>query len=367
MDSITENYVSGSYAVGTETFSFTDTGRKEILGNADGYRKIAVRMYYPVFRENVSGKKNAPVLSERKAKAVCKAYFIRKISVEMMTANYYENVPIADDAKFPLILFNHGYNSYIEANTCLCIDIASHGYIIASVGHSYEAVETDFDSESCVLYDKHINKMMFTSIPGAMFAQSKLLKKKLSPEEAYAEFCAFQNKYTPFIKGRVSEWEKDNLSALAEIKKRYAAYIDSSCGTGVSGHSLGGAEAYNLCMNDPEFTCGINIDGALFGDYGEKTMERPFYQICCKENFNAETKPMLNSNAPVYYAIFENMKHIGFTDAKFFLSAANIVGKMDGNIMHRHLSDIHIKFFNKYLKGADINMPVGESDGVIYK
>ena len=96
-------------------------------------------------------------------------------------------------------------------------------------------------------------------------------------------------------------------------------------------------------------------------------MERPFYQICCKENFNAETKPMLNSNVPVYYAIFENMKHIGFTDAKFFLSAANIVGKMDGNIMHRHLSDIHIKFFNKYLKGANINMPVGKSDGVIFK
>lgn len=363
-----KNYVSGEYAVGTEVFSITDNGRKELLGNKSGFRRITVRMYYPVMKNEVEGKNQAPIFSDNKKAALQKAFHIRRFDEAMLTAEYYENVPFPSDRKFPLIMFNHGYNSYVEANTFLCIELASHGYIVASVGHAYEAVENDYEDGSFDLYDKNINKIMYTSMIKAVIAQGKLLKKKLSPEEAYRQFLDFQDKYVPYIKDRIPEWRKDNLCVLNELKQRYCDKIDFSLGFGASGHSLGGAIAYDLCQNETEFVCGINIDGGLFGEYDNMIMKRPFFQICCKENYNVETKPLLDTTASVHYAIFSDMKHIGFTDAKFYIPIKAFSGKMNPLIMYKHLSDIHIRFFDKYLKKLpDTQLPSGEKDGVTYK
>lgn len=362
-----ENYVSGEYAVGTETFTVTDADRKELLGGKDECRRIPVRVYFPAEKSAVTGLERAAVLTERKKAALMKAFHIRRIDGEMMTAEYYENVPHAQGEKFPVILFSHGYNSYVEANTFLCIELASHGYIVASVGHAYEAVENDYEDGSYDLYDKNINKIMYTSMIKAIFAQMKLMKKKLSPEEAYAAFRGFQDKYVPYIKGRLPEWRRDSLCALNALKGRYAQWADFSAGVGASGHSLGGASAYDLCQNSGEVVCGINIDGGLFGEYDGMTMTKPFFQICCKENYNVETKPLLDTTAPVHYAVFTGMKHIGFTDAKFYIPGSMLSGKMPALTMYRHLADIHIRFFDKYLKNEQgVEMPSGQRDGVEY-
>lgn len=362
-----QNYVSGKYAVGTETFSLTDESRKEQLGSAGGNRRIAVRMYYPAVKEEAAGKSRAAVFSEKKLNAVKKAFYIRKADEQMMHADYYENIPHAD-GKYPLILFNHGYNSYVEANTFLCIELASHGYIVASVGHAFEAVENDYEDGSFDLYDRKINKMMYTSMIKAMLFQMKLLKKKLSPEDAYDRFRHFQEAYVPYLKGRLPEWRKDGLCVLNALRERYSEWIDFSCGVGASGHSFGGASAYDLCQRVENIVCGINIDGGVFGEFDGLTMTKPFFQICCRENYNVETKPLLDTDAPVHYAIFSGMKHIGFTDAKFYLPTKALIGKMDSQIMYSHLSDIHIRFFDKYLKKLPgTEMPCGESDGVEYR
>ena len=361
-----DNYVSGKYAVGTETFTVTDTARKELLGSdPEKPRKISVRMYYPTLKQDVEGMQRALVFSERKKAAVQKTYAVGRIDDELLKADYYEGARRPTGEKFPLIMYNHGYNGYVEANTFLCIELASHGYIVASVGHAYEAAENDYEDGSFDLFDRNIRKIMYTSTVKALFAQMKALKQKLSPEEAYSVFLQFQDKYTPYIKGRIPEWRKDNIAVLNELKQRYSEWADFSFGVGVCGHSLGGAAAYDLCLHEADFACGMNIDGALFGDYANLTMEKPFCQICCKENYNFETKPLLDTTAPVHYAIFSGMKHIGFTDAKFFVPVKSLCGKMEPLIMYRHLSDIGVRFFDKYLKKLpDIEMPQGERDGV---
>lgn len=368
MITLPENYASGLYAVSTETFSITDSARKEQLGGGNEPRKIPVRMYYPADKFETAGREKAPVFSERKLAAVRKAFHVRTMPGEMLVAEYYEGIPHAE-GKFPLIVFSHGYNSYVEANTFLCIELASHGYIVASVGHAYEAVENDYEDGSSDLYDKTINKKMYNcGVLKAITAQNKLLKAKLTPEQAYERFREFQNTHTPYIKGRLPEWSADVLCAVNELKTRYADWVDFSNGIGASGHSLGGALAYNLCRNKEEFVCGINIDGGLFGDYENAApMTRPFFQICCKENYNVETLPLLNTTAPVHYAVFSGMKHLGFTDAKFYLPKV-LSGKLDGLVMYKHLSEIHIAFFDKYLKKVEnISLPTGERDGVLYR
>ena len=184
---------------------------------------------------------------------------------------------------------------------------------------------------------------------------------------ALTEFEAFQNEYTPYIMDRVKEWEADILKALGEVKNRYGDHLDLSRGVGASGHSLGGCLAYFLCRYNDEFSCGINMDGGLFGNYPEKIMEKPFCQISCKENVNVETRPLVQTKADTYLVIFEDMKHMGFTDAKFYIPIKMLSGKLDSEEMFRHLMYCHIQFFDQYLKGKNVTFKGMTSDKVHYK
>ena len=143
---------------------------------------------------------------------------------------------------------------------------------------------------------------------------------------------------------------KDSLCVIEMLKKSYGERIDFSKGIGATGHSFGGNVAYWLCQYSDEVTCGANIDGGVFGDYEGMVMKKPFLQICCKENYNTMTRSLIRTEAFVRCEVFEDMKHIGFSDAKFMIPIAAVVGKMDGIEMYKKLSGCHFEMFNKYLK-----------------
>lgn len=364
---VPKGYAAGKYAVGTACFSVVDTGRTEQLGSGTGDRKIAVRMYYPADPAAVEGKERAAIFSEAKKAAVLKAFRLKTIPDALCSADYFENVPAAQGQTFPLIMFSMGYNSYAESNTYLLCALASRGYIIASVGHAYEAIENDYEDGSTDLFDRTIQKKMYTSLIGALLAQRKLVRSKASDQELLAQFERFQSKYAPYLKGRVPEWERDILTALNAVKERFAGTLDLSRGIGASGHSLGGCLAYYLCRYHEAFCCGINIDGALFGDYPDSVMKKPFCQISCRDNIHYETRPFFQTDADTYHVIFEDMKHIGFTDAKFFYPFRALTGKLDSEVMLENLIRCHVLFFDRYLKGEDVSFGSLASEQVKFR
>lgn len=346
------DYITGDYAVGTETFTVIDNTRTEVLGPGEGPRKIAVRVYYPTDKAGVAGLEKADVLSDKKLKAIKKMYHAKVKDPAMLKADYYEKVPFVENQKFPLIIYNHGYTGYVECNTFLCCQLASNGYIVASVGHAYEAVENDYDDGSFDLYDTNINKIMCDNKKKMTRDQKQLMKEKGTPEELAAKFDVFQKEHCQYIFSRISEWAQDTIQAVDALKTRYADWIDFSKGIGATGHSLGGATAYYLCHYEEEFSCGINIDGSVFGEYDGLVMKKPFMQICCREIYNLVTRSLIATEAPVQCEIFDGMKHPGFTDAKFYIPFKMFMGKMPPIEMHERLSRLHLEFFEKYLKNS---------------
>lgn len=345
-------YITGPYAVGTENFTIVDQERTEILGPGEGPRKIAVRMYYPTDKENVKGLDKANVFTKRTLEELQKTFHFKNPDPAFLKADYYENAAHVENQKFPLIIYNHGHNAYMEANTFLCCELASNGYIVASVGHAYEAVANEYEDGSYDLFDKNVNNLMygnFLRYVQTVVAQMKVIKAKGSSEELFKRFDAFQKKYGGYIIERIPVWAQDTMCVVNELKIRYAEWIDFSRGVGATGHSIGGATAYYLCHHEEEISCGVNIDGSLFGDYEGMVMKKPFLQICCQENYNTMTRPLFGTEAPVQCEVFEDLKHVGFTDAKFFIPLKMVVGKMDAMEMYNRLSKLHLDFFGKYL------------------
>ena len=354
---------TSEYAVGTFTYTVEDD-REEVMPRG-GMRSVAARVYYPVSKDSVEEYLKPVGLSENMIKGFKMVFKVApdfKKNPEMNVSECYINAPRIPEKKFPLIMFNHGYNSYREGNSFLCIDLASHGYVVISVTHSYEGLCTEFDDGSFVFFDKTITKKMYEPMLPGILAVLKLTKSRGSNEELAEKFDETQRKYCKFMMGRLPEWVKDNEAALEYAKKNLSDLIDFEKGVGVSGHSMGGNTAYALCAKNSDFTCGINIDGGLFGDYSDDIMTKPFMQLSCKDNEYVVTRVYLRHTKPIYKVFFKDMKHMGFADAKHMIPMKSVVGKLDADTAHELVSKCHLEFFDAFLKKEKSEPAFPESD-----
>ena len=354
---------TSEYAVGTFTYTVEDD-REEVMPRG-GMRSVAARVYYPVSKDSVEEYLKPVGLSENMIKGFKMVFKVApdfKKNPEMNVSECYINAPRIPEKKFPLIMFNHGYNSYREGNSFLCIDLASHGYVVISVTHSYEGLCTEFDDGSFVFFDKTITKKMYEPMLPGILAVLKLTKSRGSNEELAEKFDEAQRKYCKFMMGRLPEWVKDNEAALEYAKKNLSDLIDFEKGVGVSGHSMGGNTAYALCAKNSDFTCGINIDGGLFGDYSDDIMTKPFMQLSCKDNEYVVTRVYLRHTKPIYKVFFKDMKHMGFADAKHMIPMKSVVGKLDADTAHELVSKCHLEFFDAFLKKEKSEPAFPESD-----
>ena len=356
---------TGEYAVGT--FTYTVQNDREELLSQGGMRSVAARVYYPVLKESVQGLSKMPALSENMLNGFRRAFKVAPDFEKHPEHNYsecYAGAQRIPGKVFPLIMFNHGYNSYREGNSFLCIDLASHGYVVISVAHSLEGMCTELDDGTTLYFDKTISRKMYSPMLGGLLAMYRLTKAKGSNEELARSFDAAQRKYCRFMMDRLPEWMKDTETALEYAKQNLSELIDFDKGIGVSGHSFGGNTAYALCARNQDFVCGVNIDGASFGDYTNDIQTKPFLQISCADNENVATRVYIRHTKPVYKALFKNMKHMGFADAKHMIPMKSVMGKLDPDLLHENLCRCHLAFFDVYLKGQQKSPDFGNSDAV---
>ena len=358
---------TGEYAVGTFTYTvYTD--RKEAL-EPGTKRKVPARVYYPVLKESVKDLPKAKYMTENMAKGLKKSMHVpvnfKKAEAEGDNiSECYENAPKIEGQKFPLIMFNHGLLSFRERNSFLCIELASQGYVVISVGHPYDAVCTEFDDGTHVFAMKGIQNKQYEPMLGGFFNAYKLIKYNGDNRELAEKFEELQQNYCAFVRSRITEWEKDTMNAIKYAKENLSDMIDYSKGIAACGHSLGGAASYALCFDEPEIVCGINIDGAPFGENRGRIQEKPFLQISCKGNLKAETRVFIDHKAPAYSVVFRDMAHVGFSDMKHMIKFNSLTGKLDADLMHENLCKCFSEFFDAYLKKAK-EKPAIQSNDVI--
>jgi len=332
------------YLVGTKVISTVDNSRAEELGPMTGSRVVSARIYYPA--QQGTGSLTA---------------------IEDALGTMYRDAEPIKDEKFPIIVYNHGFGQPVESNNYLCCELAATGYIVVAVGHAYEASQITLENGTIIKQDKNLNKMSIKPAIPALVAMKKLQKSKGTPVELYKEFLDFQRKYASFMVNRLDQWAKDILVIVTDVKTRFEEQIDAKAGIGITGHSFGGNMAYYMCHKYDIFKCGVNIDGPLFGHYDANDMTKPFFQICCSDNANCETRSLFGSVAPVYHAVFSNLEHLGFTDKKLTAKSKSAYGSMPAGAMGAALLMYNLQFFNKYLKFAGENIDMTNTEYITAK
>lgn len=353
----------GEYTVGLAEMSFTDSSRQGVFEFAPNEsREIPILIFYP--SDDTQGRERSLYSFKEEAEAFKKASKgLVSAKNQFMRIHAYRDLSLSEKLKcYPVVFFNHGYSSHMMQNVVLCCDLASRGYIVISVGHPYEASALKYPDGRIVMASEAIGSD-FKQTMRRIQPKFKSMKKQTYSDEQIRPAAAgfFGDVQSSKVWKHIRIWADDNifiadmLEQLNELSSDslFAGKLDLEHGIGITGHSYGGCTASQVCLDDPRFVCGINIDAPTYGDYWDQDLQKPF-MILGSELMDLLARPnfLANSN-DAYLIIVEDSQHMDFTDMIFYagqLKLLKLLGKRDQTLLRDVLSLYHLAFFERYLK-----------------
>ncbi|MFC9942481.1 alpha/beta hydrolase family protein [Streptomyces pratensis] len=231
---------TGPYAVGVDVLHLTDHDRGDPWVPEAGDRELMVSLYHPA-RPGRPGA-TAPYMSTGEARLVLAGAgledTVRPAALSELGTHARTGARTAP-GRFPLVLLSPGFGNPRATVTSLAEDLASRGYVVASVDHAYESVGTELPDGrllTCVACEK------MASAPSDEAREE--LGRLLSTGRA-ADLSFVLDRLT----GDRPAWENSRM-----IDRRRVA---------VAGHSIGGSAAASAMLADPRFDAGINMDGTF--------------------------------------------------------------------------------------------------------
>ncbi|WP_329461375.1 alpha/beta hydrolase family protein [Streptomyces sp. NBC_01431] len=236
---------TGPHAVGRSILHLVDEHRQDPWVPSAGARQLMVSMYYPA-RPRTGGP--APYMTEDEArlllqeKAPGSPFPAEKIS-EFRTWARSDAAPAG--GRFPLVVLSPGFTLPRATLSGLAEDLASRGYVVALVDHTYESSGTTFPDGR--------------TLPCAICDQPPA-GGPATIEESRARDVSF---VLDQLTGRHPAW-------------RHARMIDAGR-IAMAGHSIGGAASAVTMAADHRVRAGINLDGTFFAPVPDNGLDgRPF-------------------------------------------------------------------------------------------
>ncbi len=236
------NKPDGPYPVGTRTFELVDTSRSDPYApQADQPRRLLLQLWYPA--QQAPGSSTAPWMeaADIVAPAVARwinlpSFFLDHLALSRSPA--LQDADLAPGESFPLVLFSHGYGGFRAQNTNQAINLASHGYIVAAVEHTYGAVVSVFPDGSVAYHNPE-------TLPSGLSEQESLLATRRLGEQ----------------------WAGDLAYALDALsipgQSSTAGMFENQLDMeriGVMGHSTGGGAAIEFCAGDARCNAVLTMD-----------------------------------------------------------------------------------------------------------
>ena len=161
--------------------------------------------------------------------------------------------PAGRQRSLPLVVLSPGFTMPRSTLTALAEDLASHGYVVAGVDHTYESDATAFP-------DGRVTTCLAREAP-----RSGRGEKVVAGRTADVSFVLGE------LTGAHPAWPG-------------AALIDPSR-MAMAGHSVGGAAAISAMLADSSIRAGIDMDGATHAPIPDSGLSRPFLFLGKQANY----------------------------------------------------------------------------------
>lgn len=354
---------SGPYQIGTRIYELTDTSRKELYSGRDEARRFQIQIWYPAdvksTDERAPWMANADVFAPAISEDLLElpSFFLDHLALVKVPAYKSANVTPTDEG-YPVILFSHGWNGFSAQNTGQALQLASHGYIVVGMQHTYGAVVTVFE-------DGTIAKNNPSALPSG------------APDDEY-EVAAHK---------LVDQWAGDMAFALDFLNEQNgdaASPFHESLNfpkVGVYGHSTGGGAAIQFCGTDPRCKAVLGQDPFMRPvsyEVLESGLAQPSFYMFSQEwadlldsRNNKLFNPFYSNSAETYGALFiEGTAHFDFSDLPLLSPLApqlGLKGPINGKRVTVIVNDYLLSFFDMTLKGIPTDLFEGQSPYVEVK
>ena len=226
---------TGTNVVGTRVLEWADASRPDPYRSDGSKRLLGVRLWYPV-----SSQSNQTCQSAEYASSGVWKYFAQLVGVRTfpVATNSCMNAAVAEGIH-PVVVFTPGYTGTYTDYTFLMEDLASRGYVVVAVNHTYEATAVQFADGRVVrsLVGSHLGGPVPRDLRSLSFAVDVRLRDIKFVLTQIARLNSRRG--TPFV-------GKLDLSKVV-----------------VAGHSLGGLAALLTNQSDPHVKGAILIDPVL--------------------------------------------------------------------------------------------------------
>jgi len=363
---------SGPYPVGTTNLHFIDANRPETFTpDPCDHRELFARVWYPAelpaSGRPVSYCENAHEISRALTGPTPMPSFLFD-HLGLVKSHSFRDAEVArTNERFPIVIFSHAYWGSVSQCTALMEELASHGYVAVSVGHSYETPYLIQSDGHIRAFDPRNEEFRLRGVERtAAFAAQQRLNQTRDPNELEALIREI-SRLRPKTVESIRIWARDISATIDELEQ-----IDRGAGplagrldlerVAVLGHSFGGAAAGQACLDDVRCKAGINMDGLQLGDMLDKDLSRPFL-FMHHDNVHAFNKtPNLvffeKARSPAYLLTIEGTGHLSFTDVSLYGRASlfrlmSPAGTIDGKRCHGIVGDYVLAFLDKHLRGRD--------------
>lgn len=364
---------NGQFHVGRTHLNFIDENRVDPSQLAEGKKRdIPILIWYPIDDPGT-----IPPLKFIKPQDLdsLKKFFMYAIipdSISNVVTNSHGDAPISDKIRnFPILIFNHGLTGFMEQNTTLTEHLASHGYIIVSVGHPYDGVASYSDGRSIPMnvnyYKDYFERSMSEEENKKFEAFLNQIRREDISVGIMRELTEKNLLNEDLLNNQIDVWVDDVLF-IGDILQRmnegviisqFEEKMDIERGIGAVGHSYGGATAILSCCLDKRFKCAVNMDGGMYGGLKKHfKYEKPSMFMDSGENAGMNKFFYSINENDTYSVHIKDSTHFDYSDISYILKdwlseRPEVFGKIDGNLMVRITNDYVLSFFNKYIKGND--------------
>ncbi|MEW9554009.1 alpha/beta hydrolase family protein [Nonomuraea sp. NPDC050783] len=227
---------TGPLPVGTADLRLVDHDRPDPWNPEAGERELMVTLWYPARRDNGARR---PYLTPQESAAVLAPYRDLDPGALTRVGTHAGRDAPARAGRRPLVVLSPGFSFPRATLTSLGEDLASRGYLVAAVEHTYESVATTFPdgrTTTCLA-------------------------------------CAQKPDGAKVAAGRVA----DVRFVLDELTKgAWGRSIDRSR-IAMAGHSMGGNSAALALATDRRLKAGANLDGTFTPPV--ERLDRPFLLV----------------------------------------------------------------------------------------
>ena len=247
---------TGPYPVGTTSLYLNDASRPDPWAAGVNTRELMVSLWYPAA---APGGRRAQYMTPAESELQLTGRGITAVPRDALSTVETNAVsgarPAGQRRGLPLVVLSPGFTNPRSTLTALAEDLASHGYVVAGIDHTYESFATTFP-------DGRVTTCLARQAPRR---GSGFWEKVTAGRAADVSFVLGE------LTGAHPAWPG-------------AALIDPSL-MAMAGHSIGGAAALSAMLADSRIRAGIDMDGATVAPIPDHGLSRPFLFLGKRSNY----------------------------------------------------------------------------------